>query len=472
MDFSWDDELNQDAMGFPALFPADCLERALFAKNLTSFLTSEGANRSFVLNLNAPWGSGKSYIINRWAITLKQHKHSVVYFDSWKHDHSENALACLLSEIKNQMIDGFSDGLDRDMQNLKGAVKKASGKTLEIMMNAGFELLKSQTGIDFNTKPEEFSLMIDHAGQKIKKIEEFKQGLSKLILDRNNAAKVDSNTTAFVFIDELDRCRPSFAIEVLENIKHLFEIKNLVFVIATDTEQLQHSIKSIYGDGFDSQKYLSRFFNRSIALPTPDLASFLSTNKDYGNHFPKVPKEPWILPYQFVEDDFIDVFSSLATHLKVDLRTVERILDQLYFSISIAKEHGKSINVILIACLLIMKEPDSHPFYKKFLLKDFTPNNNTSYGLGGTRFTLGKPDDIPLGAYNIPDAPSLTKIPLEEYLLFSIYVLDENIERNRILNLVQGSYPYSFAAFRSDKSNPELTYDEYINILEFATKLT
>lgn len=67
------------------------------------------------------------------------------------------------------------------------------------------------------------------------------------------------NNKVFILIDELDRCRPSYAIEMLETIKHFFELKNYVFVVATDTEQLSHSVKAVYGDFFDGKEYLSRF---------------------------------------------------------------------------------------------------------------------------------------------------------------------------------------------------------------------
>nr|WP_279504657.1 P-loop NTPase fold protein [Aeromonas veronii] len=76
-------------------------------------------------------------------------------------------------------------------------------------------------------------------------------------------------------IDELDRCRPSYAVEMLETIKHIFDIPKVVFVLATDTEQLQHAIKVIYGDGFDAQNYLGRFFMRRFNLPLVSTKVFI-----------------------------------------------------------------------------------------------------------------------------------------------------------------------------------------------------
>ena len=70
----------------------------------------------------------------------------------------------------------------------------------------------------------------------------------------------------FILIDELDRCRPPYAISMLERIKHLFDADGVVFIVATDTGQLQHSINVVYGNNFNSAKYLSRFFNRTYSF--------------------------------------------------------------------------------------------------------------------------------------------------------------------------------------------------------------
>lgn len=64
-----------------------------------------------------------------------------------------------------------------------------------------------------------------------------------------------------ILIDEPDRCRLTYSIEMLERLKHLFDIPKVAFVVATDTEQLQHAIKAVYGEGFHAKAYLRRFAN-------------------------------------------------------------------------------------------------------------------------------------------------------------------------------------------------------------------
>ena len=72
-----------------------------------------------------------------------------------------------------------------------------------------------------------------------------------------------------VMIDELDRCRPSFAVEFLETTKHLFAVDQVVFVLAVNRKELAHAVKALYGNDFDADRYLRRFFDIDFRLPEP-----------------------------------------------------------------------------------------------------------------------------------------------------------------------------------------------------------
>ena len=73
-----------------------------------------------------------------------------------------------------------------------------------------------------------------------------------------------------VMINELDRCRPSYAVELLEVAKHLFSADRIVFVLAVNCDQLAHSVTALYGNDFDAEGYLRRFFDVDFQLPEPD----------------------------------------------------------------------------------------------------------------------------------------------------------------------------------------------------------
>ena len=82
-------------------------------------------------------------------------------------------------------------------------------------------------------------------------ISDFKESLEGIV---NNQRKI------VIIIDELDRCKPTFAVQLLEIVKHLFDIKGITFIFMLDIEQLSHSIKTIYGQEMDVTGYLCRFF--------------------------------------------------------------------------------------------------------------------------------------------------------------------------------------------------------------------
>jgi hypothetical protein len=177
----------------------------------------------------------------------------------------------------------------------------------------------------------------------------------------------------FVLVDELDRCRPPYAIALLERIKHLFDIDNVVFVVATDTKQLGHAIGAVYGGGFNSTRYLGRFFNRTyyfeeverrqfvdnllqqepleasrISLPpSTDLKTYLGGAFDF-----------FALPLRDIEQAY-DILRSVVTawdsRLKIEMaillpivvahqQKVELVLDSGFAAIlnGIAKMHGGS----------------------------------------------------------------------------------------------------------------------------------
>ena len=85
----------------------------------------------------------------------------------------------------------------------------------------------------------------------------------------------DLLTTSF-FVDELDRCRPTYTVELLERIKHFFDVEGLVFVLSLDKEQLGHSIRAVYGAGIDVDGYLRRFIDLEYRLPRGKGGNFVA----------------------------------------------------------------------------------------------------------------------------------------------------------------------------------------------------
>ncbi|ENN6810702.1 NTPase KAP [Vibrio fluvialis] len=290
--------------------PADKLDRAKYAQFLTGFLAGQGFDetkdqdeqkKNYVLNLNSEWGSGKTYFLKRWYHDLTQH-YPVVYVDAWKQDYSDDPLMTVISSMTKQLRE--QAGKAEDDPKFK-APRKALGLLKAALPSAAGALAKRYLGID----PVAIMEAADEGevGETIKDAEgkdiDMGAAASKLVqylLDEHDA-KSDAISSlkksveqwiqavvgleqrqypAFIFIDELDRCRPSYAVEMLETIKHIFDIPGVVFVVGTDTEQLQHAVKAIYGEGFDARTYLGRFFNSRCTLEQPSFKNLLETHCD------------------------------------------------------------------------------------------------------------------------------------------------------------------------------------------------
>ena len=334
-DWNWTKDLAGDEE--QATLSADQLDRVKYAEFLTNYLAGF-TESSYVMNLNAEWGAGKTYFLQRWYQTIKEH-HPAAYVDAWKNDFSDDALltviSCILETLKrypNVAADAYS----------KQAIKTSGRFLKQVAPTLVKGLFKTYAGVDsdsfnlddfedFAEKAMEASLS-DH-NKKSGDLDEFKRTIGKWLNTSINSNGVNKpKKPMFVFIDELDRCRPTYAIELLETVKHLFDIPGLVFVVATNTDQLQHSIKAVYGSEFDAQRYLYRFFNRSFTLKKPDIEKFILVQDAFNGENGLGQTLLSTCDGRITVDDVSTVANNLAAiadFFEFDLRTTSQWLDQI-----------------------------------------------------------------------------------------------------------------------------------------------
>ena len=106
------------------------------------------------------------------------------------------------------------------------------------------------------------------------------EAFSRLLQDMAKELSAEEGHPLIVMIDELDRCRPSYAVELLEVAKHLFSVDHIVFVLAVNRFELAHSIRALYGNGFNAKGYMRRFFDIDFRLPDPERAAFIDAMLD------------------------------------------------------------------------------------------------------------------------------------------------------------------------------------------------
>lgn len=351
--FNWGEPLPWNGpgaiKGMEETLAGDRLDRARYAEFLTNYLAAEGKQRNYVLNLNAEWGAGKTWFIKRWYMELKQH-YPTVYIDAWQQDFSDDPLLTVISSIIDQLkhIAGKENPIPEGMrQRLLGLFKVGSKLALKAAIKkAGLE------EDDFSLEGEDANQLVNalcsNQKERYESIQYLKQEIRQWVEGAVGLSEGKLDYPAFILIDELDRCRPSYAVEMLETIKHIFDIPGVVFVLATDTEQLQHAIKVIYGEGFHASAYLRRFFRRQFSLKEISKSSFIESymffdDASCGHLFPR---------FKTVSELSL-LLSVIADAFNLKLRDIEQYIDKVMAAISNVSD---DFDLVVFSILLLSKE--------------------------------------------------------------------------------------------------------------------
>ncbi|MFQ2412195.1 P-loop NTPase fold protein [Aeromonas caviae] len=366
IDVEWKNSIEIDGVSYCP----DHLDRAKYALFLTSFLSAQDFSKPYVLNLNSGWGTGKTYFLKRWAEDLKR-RHPVVYIDAWKDDHSDDPFMTVVSAIISSLreLTDKPEGsiLSKSCENgwsllkamgpmmVEAAAKKYLGKDLDELLSFDEENspnVSKEVG-DAAAKMAQF--MISTHEKKSESVKALKLDILGWIGSVVGQGSGISKPT-FVIIDELDRCRPSYAVEMLEAIKHIFDIPGVFFIIATDTEQLQHAIKVVYGDGFDAQTYLSRFFDSRFSLRQPSLRGLIETHCNIDALSRTFLGKQQIQIWPKSEDPLANIISILDA-FKLSPRRAIHIVNGIVSSI-IYMKRGSNFDIIYLTILHCMRGCD------------------------------------------------------------------------------------------------------------------
>lgn len=254
-------------------FKQDLLGRKEPAEILTHLLDSiEGP---CVLAVDAAWGSGKTTFLRMWAEYLRSHDFPVVEFNAWETDFSGEPFVALSSELTEGLRKYADHSLSETIDNTRKRATEVLRRTVPgaiRLMTAGIldvsPLIETELSQALASYAEDKLTTYERAQESIKN---FRNNLRQMAEKLSNG----ENHPLVVMIDELDRCRPSYAVELLEVAKHVFSVSQIVFVLAVNRTELTHSIRSLYGNEFDADGYLRRFFDIDFRLPDPDRNAFI-----------------------------------------------------------------------------------------------------------------------------------------------------------------------------------------------------
>ncbi|MBQ6844029.1 MAG: hypothetical protein IJO60_05250 [Agathobacter sp.] len=312
----------------------DVLNREPFIDKLMrmmELLSQDGKGCCF--GINGVWGSGKSFILERFENRLKDihseetfdNKYFVFHYDCWEYDYYDEPAIAIISSMLD-VADKQVNLISSEVKEL--AIGTAWGTARDILAIVAGELCKNKIGIDlvtvFNESlKEQKDIKIDD----FNKVHGFKRALEET---RENIQKIAENKTIVIVVDELDRCLPKYSIKVLERIHHIFEgLENVIVIISMDKSQLEHSIRGIYGD-INVDTYLRKFISFKIDLDKGVATKYGEKYSSYFSMFNVTTDK-----VEIIEELFVDIFEGL------DMRTQERIFRKAEIIHGIISEQGK-----------------------------------------------------------------------------------------------------------------------------------
>lgn len=238
---------------------------------------------AYSIAIDGKWGSGKTFFVKQAKLALETCNVSIsmdgeqrtsikemlssvikvgelqpqypIYYDAWEHDSDIDPILSLIYSII-EAYDYFETFGIESKNALFDVGQKIIDKVVPgsgAVVSALSELFKTSNILD---------------GQKNK------ETLQGDIQDFLHSLMNENGNRLVIFIDELDRCRPDFAVKLLERIKHYFVDEQITFVFSVNLEELSNSVRHFYGESFNAGRYLGRFFDLIIKLHPVNLDNY------------------------------------------------------------------------------------------------------------------------------------------------------------------------------------------------------
>ncbi|MCE9568964.1 MAG: KAP family NTPase [Rhodocyclales bacterium] len=306
-------------------FAGDLFGRRKLADRLTGLIERMG--EGCVLAIDAPWGEGKTWFGRNWAADLRAREFGVAYIDAFRQDYADDPFLMVCSEILSEI--GDDDGA-------KGRIVEASRKVARALLPAAakaalnfggrFLLGTADLSEDIRKAAEDIDKGIADALEKrlAKRLDEHEadrrsvEGFASVL--REHAENREK--PLIVIVDELDRCRPDFAVRTIERIKHFFDVPGVIFVILVNRPQIEAAVRGIYGEGVDAGAYLGKFVQFWLRLPKT--RTLEATSQDHNQIYCGDLARRFGLATKGGHRGFQEAFGALATLTGLSLRDLER----------------------------------------------------------------------------------------------------------------------------------------------------
>ena len=260
----------------------DSLNRGDFVKQVIEIIENLASQReSMCYAIKGSWGVGKTHVLdmiekellNEFRQADAYEKYILIHYNAWQYDYYTEPLFAMVSSMRNSLKREINLISPKAIEKIKKFLDTINDISEKITDTVSLSLLLKNKKISKDVAAQ----ILDSNHYLNKLMQELKKGLKEQAED----------VTIVVVVDELDRCLPEYAIKVLERLHHIFgNTENTQVILSVDYDQLENTVKTIFGDNTSTKRYLSKFINFSISLDEGHLAdNFDKEFSDYVNLF-------------------------------------------------------------------------------------------------------------------------------------------------------------------------------------------
>lgn len=443
-----------------APFEEDIFKREELIKSIVRM--AERLDETLVMGINAQWGLGKTTLINRLeAYVNLDYKDTlgIIRYDAFRNDFVSDVFVSFTSAIAKYLdeevekVRETNPNVSSKIKTAKDTVLRTGGKICKVVLKnslvsgikhstAGFvDLPEIMDGIE-TTVEETITGSVDAVAQATV------DDLSKIIEERfkNSNQDIDLVTTfsqklekaiketgkeRIIFVvDELDRCNPSFSVEVLEKIKHFFPCKNILFILVYNKRQLQNSVEHIYGVD-EPSVYLQRFINIEVALSIPPVNAISTEN--YIQEYTR-----WLASRHDFSSAWISEMSKAIADAHVfwpddiSLRTIDRICTKVA-SYNLFSETNFVYDKYIVAflCVLYIAKRNVYDGVNKrgeFVAKNIGASGDLLIAREKVNPEIGELLDV--FANNVANGPSRYEV-IPDYFFYYLFIYNQDGNQGR-----------------------------------------
>ena len=360
----------------------DILQRKATGDALSSLINL--IEDSLVVALDGSWGTGKTYFLKRWA---GAHKSAlVVYFDAFAHDCVSDPLPALVSALEERLTQLGTGDVPAKWKDSVPSLKEAAFRMAKPLARV---VLKSVgAGIVVDAADELKKIREEEAQDRFKDfwtaeegrrnaMEEFREAITTLA--SHSESGHEGASLVFV-VDELDRCRPDYALEVIEVIKHLFSVPRVHFVLGVNLNALQDIVRARYGPKFDAHRYLGKFIQVRLGLPE-EVREDGGRKKTMLAYLDRLVRDMGIP--QYIRDPLRQQIELVDRATPVSLRDVGNVVSSVSLASSEVVQNPANSTFlpgwIEVMNTLIVSRTVRDDLYRKFLHARVEPEDLESY---------------------------------------------------------------------------------------------